>query len=57
MDGKDFSEFIRARRQEAARTTAPLRGIRIIDLGSVIAAPFAATILGDYGAEDRKSVV
>jgi len=32
-------------------SNAPLKGIRIIDLGSVVAAPFAATVLGDYGAE------
>ena len=51
MDGKDLSEFIRARRNEAARSNAPLKDIRIIDVGSVVAAPFAATILGDYGAE------
>jgi crotonobetainyl-CoA:carnitine CoA-transferase CaiB-like acyl-CoA transferase len=34
----------RARRQ-------PLEGVRILDLGNVIAAPYAATILADFGAE------
>nr|WP_246050067.1 CoA transferase [Aquibacillus sediminis] len=29
----------------------PLSGIRIIDLSTVIAAPFGATLLGDFGAE------
>jgi len=29
----------------------PLAGIRILDLGTRIAAPFAATLLGDFGAE------
>ena len=29
----------------------PLSGVRIIDMASLIAAPFAATLLGDYGAE------
>jgi crotonobetainyl-CoA:carnitine CoA-transferase CaiB-like acyl-CoA transferase len=29
----------------------PLRGLRVIDAGQVIAGPFAATILGDLGAE------
>jgi crotonobetainyl-CoA:carnitine CoA-transferase CaiB-like acyl-CoA transferase len=29
----------------------PLHGIRILDLGTRIAAPFAATLLGDFGAE------
>src|SRR5574337_1686895 len=51
MDKHDLNELIRAWRNEAARCNAPLKGIRIIDAGSVVAAPFAATILGDYGAE------
>lgn len=51
MDGADLTAFIRARRSEAAQSQAPLKDIRIIDLGSVVAAPFAATVLGDYGAE------
>lgn len=29
----------------------PLSGIRILDIGTRIAAPFAATLLGDFGAE------
>lgn len=29
----------------------PLRGIRILDLSTMIAAPFGATLLGDFGAE------
>jgi len=29
----------------------PLRGIRVLDLGTRIAAPFAATLLADFGAE------
>jgi crotonobetainyl-CoA:carnitine CoA-transferase CaiB-like acyl-CoA transferase len=51
MDGRDLTEFIRGRRREAAQSSAPLSGVRILDLGSVVAAPFAATVLGDYGAE------
>ena len=51
MDGGDLTEFIRERRREAAQSNAPLKEVRIIDLGSVVAAPFAATVLGDYGAE------
>ena len=29
----------------------PLSGIRVIDMGTLIAGPFAATMLGDFGAE------
>jgi crotonobetainyl-CoA:carnitine CoA-transferase CaiB-like acyl-CoA transferase len=29
----------------------PLRGIRVVDIGTLIAGPFAATMLGDFGAE------
>jgi crotonobetainyl-CoA:carnitine CoA-transferase CaiB-like acyl-CoA transferase len=29
----------------------PLQGIRILDIGTRVAAPFAATLLGDFGAE------
>jgi len=40
-------------RAAAARpaTSLPLAGLRIIDLGTRIAAPFAATLLADFGAE------
>jgi crotonobetainyl-CoA:carnitine CoA-transferase CaiB-like acyl-CoA transferase len=31
--------------------TAPLTGIRVLDMSSIIAAPVAATTLGDFGAE------
>src|SRR5512145_1438631 len=31
--------------------TLPLEGVRILDVGTRIAAPFAATLLGDFGAE------
>ena len=29
----------------------PLRGVRVIDLGTLLAGPVAATLLGDFGAE------
>lgn len=35
----------------ADRRTAPLAGVRILDLGNVIAAPYAATILASFGAD------
>ena len=34
-----------------ARAALPLAGIRILDVASFIAAPVAATVLGDYGAD------
>ncbi len=33
----------------------PLDGIRVLDIATVIAAPFAATLLADYGAEVVKA--
>ena len=51
MDESELGEYLRARRCEAAASRLPLRDIRVIDLGSVVAAPFGATMLGDYGAE------
>jgi crotonobetainyl-CoA:carnitine CoA-transferase CaiB-like acyl-CoA transferase len=35
-------------------TTGPLQGIRILDMATVVAAPFAATLCGDLGAEVTK---
>ena len=29
----------------------PLDGIRVLDIGTLIAGPFGATMLGDFGAE------
>ena len=31
--------------------SGPLKGIRVLDVSTVIAAPFGATLLGDFGAE------
>jgi crotonobetainyl-CoA:carnitine CoA-transferase CaiB-like acyl-CoA transferase len=36
---------------KGARPTMPLDGIKVLDLGNVIAAPFAATLLASYGAD------
>jgi crotonobetainyl-CoA:carnitine CoA-transferase CaiB-like acyl-CoA transferase len=36
---------------KGARPDMPLDGIKVLDLGNVIAAPYAATILASYGAD------
>ncbi|MGC8809292.1 MAG: CaiB/BaiF CoA transferase family protein [bacterium] len=51
MDSQDLNQFIREQRQNIQDADLPLKDIRVIDLGSVVAAPFAATLLGDFGAE------
>lgn len=34
--------------------SGPLQGLRVLDIATIIAAPFAATLLADYGAEVLK---
>jgi succinyl-CoA--D-citramalate CoA-transferase len=51
MQPDDLTSFLRAERQRTAASRAPLAGVRVLDLGSVVAAPFGATLLADYGAE------
>ena len=48
---KDLSDFIRRQRAHGESSELPLKDIRVIDMGTVIAAPFTATLLGDFGAE------
>ena len=48
---EDLSQFIAAQRGEPATAGLPLAGVRVIDMATVMAAPYAATLLGDYGAE------
>ena len=38
-------------KQERSDLNKPLDGIRVLDLATFVAAPFAATILGEFGAE------
>ncbi len=47
---KELNDFIRQQRQDPL-TNEPLAGIRVVDMGTVLAAPSAAALLGDYGAE------
>ena len=51
MDRTDLPEFLREQRKKVEQSRLPLKDIRVIDLGAVVAAPFAATLLGDFGAE------
>ena len=43
--------YLREQRRKAEESDLPLKSLRVIDLGAVVAAPFGATLLGDFGAE------
>ena len=47
----NLNEYITQQRQESCFKGLPLEGKRVIDLSSVIAAPYCAALLGDAGAE------
>ncbi len=49
--GERLSDFIRRQRAYRQGGELPLKDLRVIDLATVVAAPFAATLLGDFGAE------
>jgi len=51
MEPTAISDFIRRQREKLQKASLPLKDIRVIDLGAVVAAPYAATLLGDFGAE------
>jgi crotonobetainyl-CoA:carnitine CoA-transferase CaiB-like acyl-CoA transferase len=51
MDPVKLRNFIREQRKKVESSKMPLKDIRVIDLGAVVAAPYAATLLGDFGAE------
>lgn len=48
---KELNRFLRDQRTDEALKGLPLQDIRVIDVASVVAAPYAATLLGDFGAE------
>lgn len=47
----ELSVFIADQRRGEQFAGLPLGGIRVVDMATVMAAPYAATLLGDYGAE------
>lgn len=48
---KELNTRIRGYIEGKKNTNMPLKDIRVLDLATVVAAPFAATLLGDFGAE------
>lgn len=51
MTTAGMNEYVRHWRTSRQQSDLPLQGVRVLDLGAVVAAPFTATILGDFGAE------
>ena len=51
MDLSHIVNYLREQRKKAEESELPLKSVRVIDLGAVVAAPFGATLLGDFGAE------
>jgi len=47
----NLDQFVRQQLAPKSCAGLPLSGVRIIDMATVMAAPYAATLLGDYGAE------
>ncbi len=48
---EELSEFIREKRKPEHTAGMPLNGIRVLDISTLIAAPYASMLLGDAGAE------
>ena len=40
--------------EDKVRTVSALKGVRVIELGTFLSAPFAATLLADFGADVLK---
>lgn len=50
-NSEDLTQFITNQRRPECFEGLPLKGKRVLDMSTVIAAPFAAALLGDAGAE------
>ncbi len=37
--------------QKDSRSSGPLRGVRVVEIGTLVAAPFASRVLGEFGAD------
>jgi len=48
---EEWIRFIRQQREEKNYFGLPLKGIRVLDMSTIVAAPSAAMLLGDAGAE------
>ena len=48
---EELNDFIASQRQPECFEDLPLEGVRVIDISTVVAAPYAAALLGDAGAE------
>ncbi|MFC1957209.1 CaiB/BaiF CoA transferase family protein [Chloroflexota bacterium] len=51
LSGSELNDFLKRQRAYREESESPLKDIRVIDLGTVVAAPFTSTLLGDFGAE------
>ena len=51
LDSEKMKRFFQEQRKKVQDSALALKDVRVIDLGAVVAAPFAATLLGDFGAE------
>jgi formyl-CoA transferase len=46
-----YPDFLRTKQEAAAAVSRPLSGIRVLELGNLLAGPFCGMLLGDMGAD------